>query len=114
MITVERAQELISKNVRKHLVRKQSIDTVVNFFLAEDVISRFDIPMFSQSAMDGYAFKFADRNSPLDVINEIAAGDVKLVTIKNGEAVRIFTGSKIPDTCDTVVMQELSERDGDK
>lgn len=114
MITVERAQELISKNVRKSIVRKQSIDNVVNFFLAEDIISRFDIPMFNQSAMDGYAFKFADKDESLTVINEVAAGDVDIIGVEHGEAVRIFTGSKIPDSCDTVVMQELTERNGNK
>lgn len=114
MITVERAQELISKNVRKSIVRKQSIDNVVNLFLAEDIISRFDIPMFNQSAMDGYAFKFADKDESLTVINEVAAGDVDIIGVEHGEAVRIFTGSKIPDSCDTVVMQELTERNGNK
>ncbi len=114
MITVERAQELISKNVRKSIVRKQPIDNVVNFFLAEDIISRFDIPMFNQSAMDGYAFKFADKDESLTVINEVAAGDVDIIGVEHGEAVRIFTGSKIPDSCDTVVMQELTERNGNK
>jgi molybdopterin molybdotransferase len=58
--------------------------------------------------MDGYAFKFQDVNKSLNIVDEVAAGDVRTVEIKQGEAIRIFTGSKVPDSCDTVVMQELA------
>lgn len=112
MISVETAKELIVKNTQSHTVSKKSLDNCLNHFLAEDVISNVDIPLFNQSAMDGFAFKYTDKSLILKVVDEIAAGDVKSVVIKNGEAVRIFTGSKIPDSCDTVVMQELTQREG--
>lgn len=112
MISVEKAKELIIRNIQPHTLVKKSLDNCLNHYLAEDVISDVDLPLFNQSAMDGYAFKYTDKSLILKVVDEIAAGDVKSVVIKNGEAVRIFTGSKIPDSCDTVVMQELTQREG--
>ncbi|HRP59887.1 MAG TPA: molybdopterin molybdenumtransferase MoeA, partial [Vicingus sp.] len=114
MISVETAKELIVKNIQPNPTSIKSLNFSLNHYLANDVISDVDIPLFNQSAMDGYAFKFSDKQLTLKVIDEIAAGDTKRVDVKNGEAIRIFTGSKLPETCDTVVMQELTERNGNE
>ena len=74
--------------------------------LAEDVWATIDIPAFEQSSMDGYAIRFADKNLPLIVTGEMAAGTPQKLIMKNGEAARIFTGAPVPDGADTVVMQE--------
>ncbi|KAB2859277.1 MAG: molybdopterin molybdotransferase MoeA [Flavobacteriales bacterium] len=114
MISVETAKELIVKNIQPNPTSIKSLNFSLNHYLANDVISDVDIPLFNQSAMDGYAFKFSDKQLTLKVIDEIAAGDTKWVDVKNGEAIRIFTGSKLPESCDTVVMQELTERNGNE
>ncbi len=74
--------------------------------LAEDVWATIDIPAFEQSSMDGYAIRFADKNLPLIVTGEMAAGTTQQLIMKKGEAARIFTGAPVPDGADTVVMQE--------
>lgn len=114
MISVEVAKELILKNVEYLKPINVPLAEALNCFLAKDIISYIDVPLFNQSAMDGYAFKYSDKKLPLTIVDEIAAGDTKHVEIRNGEAVRIFTGSKVPDCCDVVVMQELTERSGNK
>jgi molybdopterin molybdotransferase len=43
----------------------------------------------------------------------MAAGDAFPRPLKPGECVRIFTGAMLPEGADTVVMQELVQRDGD-
>jgi molybdopterin molybdotransferase len=109
MITVEQAKDLVNKNVSQLEIIELNVSKSQGFYLAKDVIAPVSIPLFNQSAMDGYAFKFEDIDKLLNIVDEIPAGDKRTVNIKKTEAVRIFTGSKVPTSCDTVVMQELVE-----
>lgn len=109
MISVEDAKKLINTNVSPLETIEIDVTKALGFYLAEDVFAPVSIPLFNQSAMDGYAFKFKDINKALKIVDEIPAGDTRKVEINSTEAVRIFTGSKVPDSSDTVVMQELTE-----
>jgi len=109
MIAVEQAKELVKNNVSPLETMEANVIEAQHHYLAEDIIASVSIPLFDQSAMDGYAFKFEDIKKALSIIDEIPAGDSRTVEINNKEAVRIFTGSKVPTSCDTVVMQELIE-----
>ena len=80
--------------------------------LAEDTVSRFDIPPLDNSAMDGYAVtarsvKGASEDSPvvLRVIGMVAAGDTPTPTnkVSPGTAVRIMTGAPVPEGADAIV-----------
>lgn len=75
--------------------------------LAQDVISAIDVPPAANSAMDGYAIRFADyaEGVSLPVGQRIPAGSVPL-PLQPGTAARIFTGAEIPPGADTIVMQE--------
>lgn len=75
--------------------------------LARDGVSGIDVPPADNSAMDGYALRFADLQAdvPLPVTQRIPAGAVPR-PLGAGTAARIFTGATIPDGADTVVMQE--------
>ncbi len=108
MITVQNAKELLTKNITVNDTINIDLPNALNYYLAENICSPIAIPLFNQSAMDGYAFKFSDIDKKLTIVNEIPAGDTRTIKIKQGEAVRIFTGAKVPDSCDTVVMQELT------
>ncbi len=66
--------------------------------------------------MDGYAVRAADvATAPvhLTVVGEVAAGRPFDREIGRGEAARIFTGAVMPAGADTVVIQEVTSRDGD-
>lgn len=81
--------------------------------LANPVIAALTQPPFAASAMDGYALRAYDtQNAPtcLKIIGEAAAGHRFNGMINPGEAVRIFTGAPVPETADTVVMQEKTRR----
>ena len=83
--------------------------------LARDLPSRRTQPPVAMSAMDGYAVRAADIATipaRLQVIGEIAAGRPLERALQTGEALRIFTGGVVPDSADTVVIQEDTERDG--
>ncbi len=109
MISVEQAKELVKQHVAHLSMKEISVVDALDFYLAEDIVAPISVPSFNQSAMDGYAFSFENINEEIPVVDKIAAGDIREVEIKKSEAVRIFTGSNVPNSCDTVVMQELTE-----
>jgi molybdopterin molybdotransferase len=78
--------------------------------LAEDVVSPLDVPGHDNSAMDGWAVRFADLapngETTLERSGESFAGRPFDGTLLPGTAVRIFTGAVMPIGADTVVMQE--------
>jgi len=113
MITVAEAKALIAENISTLDAVKLPIEKASRHILAEDVFAIADIPAFRQSSMDGYAIRFEDKDLPLFVHGEMAAGSSNALTIKKGETARIFTGAPLPDGADTVVMQEkISLNDG--
>src|SRR5437868_6458204 len=76
--------------------------------LAADLVPPVDVPPADNSAMDGYALRFADAGAPLPVTQRIPAGSVP-EPLPPGAAARIFTGAHLPPGADTVVMQEMTE-----
>jgi molybdopterin molybdotransferase len=78
--------------------------------LAEDIRSTIDVPAQDNSAMDGYAMRFADLKADAPVTLRIAgtafAGRPFDGAVGAGQAVRIMTGGIMPASADTVVMQE--------
>lgn len=81
--------------------------------LAENVVAAADSPTFASSAMDGYAVRVQDVPGSLAVVGEVAAGHVPDVPVAEGTAVRIMTGSAIPEGAEAVVpVEDTDERDG--
>ncbi len=83
--------------------------------LAEPVKSCVNVPPWNNSAMDGYAFSYADvdEDQAVTVSQRIPAGSSGQQLAK-GTVARIFTGAPIPPGADTVVMQEHCSADGDR
>ena len=77
---------------------------------AEDIHAIFNVPSHRNSAMDGYACKFRDlcpdNVTGLKMIGTAAAGRPFNGTVQSGECVRILTGAVVPESTDTVVIQE--------
>jgi molybdopterin molybdotransferase len=84
--------------------------------LTADLAASRTQPPADVSAMDGYAVRAEDVVAPavLRVIGEVAAGRLLERPIGPGEAARIFTGAVIPPGADTVVIQEVASRDGER
>ncbi len=78
--------------------------------LAADVVSDHDVPPHDNSAVDGYAFAFADLepegDSRLRLAGRAAAGQLPEGAGGGGRALRIFTGAMMAPGCDSVAMQE--------
>lgn len=104
MLSYLQALEKIKIKFSQFTLQKEETDIFdsLNRILAEDIISDVDLPPFDNSAMDGYAIKFSDRNN-WNIIGEITAGNYSSLDLKIDEAVLITTGSKIPSGVDLVI-----------
>lgn len=81
--------------------------------LAADVTSAVSLPLFTQSAVDGYALRQQDVDAGIrefELIGEIRAGIEQSFELQQGQALRIFTGGKLPHSADTVARQEIVSR----
>ena len=86
--------------------------------LAEDLVAPHDVPPHDNSAVDGYAVFFddldPDGDTTLPVTGRASAGHPLDRPARRGEAVRVFTGARMPEGPDTVMMQEDCRLDGDR
>ena len=80
--------------------------------LAEEIVPKIDVPAHDNSAMDGYAVRFADLDQPLREIGTALAGKPFAGKLGAGECVRIMTGAVMPEGSDTVVIQEIVKKEG--
>ncbi len=115
---VAKAREFIARFLTPVAVTERlHIRAALGRVLAEDVISPLDVPSHDNSAMDGYAVRFADLKADGEVTLKIAgtafAGVPFQGAVKAGACVRIMTGGVVPDGCDTIVMQEHVKVAGD-
>ena len=85
--------------------------------LLEDLVATIDVPSHDNSAVDGYAVFFEDLDpdteTRLPIVGRAAAGHPLDRPARRGEAVRIFTGARMPEGPDTVMMQEDCSLEGD-
>ena len=118
MLPVAQAEQMILDLVQP-LRETEPVDLTLatGRILANSIESKLDFPHWDNSAMDGYAVKFADVRSStpkhpitLEVVEEIPAGYQPKREIQPGEAARIFTGAIVPAGADTIVMQEHTQR----
>jgi len=91
-----------------------SIRDALGRVLAEDIVPRINVPAHDNSAMDGYAVRFSDLEKPLEEIGVALAGKPFAGKLGPGECVRIMTGAVMPQGADTVVIQEVIRKDGER
>ena len=85
--------------------------------LAEDITSTEALPPFSRSTMDGYAVRASDtfgcsesETALLTIVGEIAMGaSGQALSLRPGQAARIWTGGELPHKADAVVMVEYTQ-----
>ena len=90
--------------------------TAIGRVLAADLAALRTQPPADVSAMDGYAVRAADvANAPATAQSDRRGRRRPAVRRRDraGEAARIFTGGVVPHGADTVVIQEITTRDGD-
>ncbi len=117
MIHFEEALRLVLSNTPILPIIEKNNYEINSDILAQDIRAKEDLPLFSNSAMDGFALRSKDTNSvPVDLKIKgcIKAGDSPGIKVGEGEAVKIMTGAHIPEGADAVVMVEDTEEKGRK
>jgi molybdopterin molybdotransferase len=114
VITEEEALAHILESVKPRSARSVSLTQARDRFAAQEILARIALPVFDNSAMDGYAVVAAScrLGQSQRVIGEQPAGVDRKLRIAAGEAVRVFTGAPIPEGADAVIMQEDVRREG--
>ena len=84
--------------------------------LGEDVVPSINVPAHDNSAMDGYAVRSSDlnENTSLEEIGSALAGRPFHGKVGPGQCVRIMTGAVMPQGTDTVVIQEIVKKQGNR
>ena len=118
-LSVDEARERLATSVKPVTsVESVAVRSALNRILAAEIVSPLDVPSHTNSAMDGYALRGedlpAEGTAEFNVTGTALAGSPYEGTVSSGETVRIMTGAVIPDSSDTVIMQEHVERDGDR
>ena len=113
MISVTEALEKLFLIAKVTPVETVELKKCLGRVLAKPLESTRSNPPFPSSAMDGYAIDKTNLKSGAEfkVIGESAAGHSYPKKINKNEAVRIFTGSRVPDGANLVLMQEDVEAD---
>jgi molybdopterin molybdotransferase len=84
------------------------ITQALNYVLGQNVASPLNVPNHDNSAMDGYAFavESLSQSNTLKMVGRSMAGAPFQGECKLGECIRIMTGAKMPECCNSVEMQE--------
>jgi len=115
---LEAAREKMMKaigdwNVESERVR---ISEAMGRVLSEDIFSRYPVPEFRRSSVDGYAVMAKDTQGAteslpafLEVVEEVQMGQEAKSTIISGQCAYVPTGGMIPEGADAMVMVEYCE-----
>src|SRR5580698_1502848 len=105
MLSVEEATRRIVSAFKPLDSEHVTLEDAIGRTLATDALAKADQPPFPSSIMDGYAVRSGDRG-PRRMIGSAPAGHPFSGKMGPGEAVRLFTGSELPDGADAVLAQE--------
>ncbi len=116
MTSYEEALEMILAAAHRLGEERVPISDSIGRVLARGINTPWDMPRFDQSAMDGFAVVASDLvgcsdSTPvkLRLVGEQRIGRSARRRVEPGMAIKIFTGSVLPDGADAVVMREYAE-----
>src|SRR5690242_12118624 len=112
MLSVEEAAAAVARRIERLPAERIPLREARGRVLADDVRAARALPIFDNSAMDGYATRSAELPATLPVVGMVAAGQVMTETVPTGVAIRILTGAPMPAGLDTVVIQEDAKVEG--
>jgi molybdopterin molybdotransferase len=97
--------ELLQVNSSKF--ERVPLSDALDRILAEDIVAKYNDPQFPTASMDGYAVKHADLEcGELIVLGDNPAGNDEQRIVNEGECIKTFTGSKMPEGADTLIQIE--------
>jgi molybdopterin molybdotransferase len=116
MRSVEEHQRIVAEMIRARPAVAVPLAEAQGLVLADDVVAGLSLPVFDNSAMDGYAVRaedIADATAAhpvvLPVAEDIPAGRTEELTLRPGTAHRIMTGAPTPAGATTIVPVENTD-----
>ena len=113
MLSYEDARSLVFEHVKPQEKVKRPLTESQGLALSENIVAPHGLPLFDNSAVDGYAVQATDltrasKDNPvrLKKLGYIAAGDTEVEQMNAGQCLQIATGAPLPPGADTVVMKE--------
>jgi molybdopterin molybdotransferase len=118
-IAVQDAIDIIEREAPEPRSERVDLARAQGRTLARPLASRADHPTLDNSALDGYACRYADTvgagdGTPLRlaIVGEVPAGRPSERPLQAGEAVRIYTGGALPEGSDAIVRVEVTQEQG--
>lgn len=112
LLAVEAARAAILEGLDPLPAEMAGLAEAWNRVLAEPLAARLTQPPHDISAMDGYAVRAAEGAAPRRIAGEAPAGRPFPAPLGPGAAIRVFTGSVIPEGADAVILEEDTEASG--
>lgn len=121
VVSAQEASVCIAENIQS-VAQQQCVDlpSALGRVLAEDIVSKENIPPFDRSSVDGFALSATDTYgcsqdlpSVLTLRDDIQMGQYAATEITTGECARIRTGGMLPKGANACVMHEYCEEIGD-
>ncbi len=116
MRSVSEHQRVVSQLISARPAASVGLADSLGLVLADDVIAPLSLPVFDNSAMDGYAVRAEDviganpvNPVKLPVAEDIPAGRTDLLTLAPGTAHRIMTGAPMPSGATAVIAVESTD-----
>jgi molybdopterin molybdotransferase len=116
MRSVEEHQRVVAGMIRARPASAVALAAAQGLVLADDVVARLALPVFDNSAMDGYAVLSEDTSGAtpehpvvLPVAEDIPAGRIDQLTLHPGTAHRIMTGAPVPAGATAIVPVEHTD-----
>ena len=116
LLSVGEARERILSQFKPVKTETLPLADSSNRVLAQDVRAEYDLPLFDNSSMDGFALRASDVTSAgpasprsLRVVADIPAGTSPGILLQPGEAARIMTGAQMPQGADAVIPVEETD-----
>ena len=108
MISYDQALETVLATVKTLPPVRLPLAEAVGLVLAEPAVARWDMPLWDNSAMDGFACAAASLNATksLPIVGAAYAGHPYDGQLPTGAAIRITTGAPLPKGAETVIPQE--------
>lgn len=113
MLPYPQAWNIIASSITPLAPVSCDLTRALGLVLAEDVVSRENIPPLAVASMDGYAVIAGDSSPARTVIGEQEAGPQRELRLVRGTAIRIMTGGALPEGADAVIpFEQATELDG--
>ena len=114
--SVEEHQRVVAEMIRARPAATVPLAVAQGLVLADDVVAQLSLPVFDNSAMDGYAVRAEDAAGAtpehpvlLPVAEDIPAGRTDELTLQPGTAHRIMTGAPVPAGATGIVPVEATD-----